>query len=82
MNADFLDAQLLAFLSLREALGYQMRAERIILSEFITFVKAQDRTGPIRTSMVLEWACQATARRGPNGAARRLSIARRFLLYL
>ena len=37
MNADFLDTHLLAYLSLREALGYQMRAERIILSEFVAF---------------------------------------------
>jgi integrase len=82
MNADFLDTHLLAYLSLREALGYQMRAERIILSEFVAFVNAQESTGPIRTQMVLEWACQESAHRGPNGAARRLSIARRFLLYL
>ena len=82
MNADFLDTQLLTFLSLREALGFQIRAERIILSEFVTFVKVQASTGAIRTPMVLEWACQESARRGPNGAARRLSIVRRFLLYL
>lgn len=82
MHADFLDTQLLAYLSLREALGFQMRAEKIILSEFVACVKAQESTGPIRTQMVLEWACQTSAHRGPHGAARRLSMARRFLLYL
>lgn len=82
MHADFLDTQLLAYLRLREALGFQMRAEKIILSEFVACVKAQESTGPIRTQMVLEWACQTSAHRGPHGAARRLSMARRFLLYL
>jgi hypothetical protein len=31
MSADFLDTQLTAYLSLREALGFQMRAEKILL---------------------------------------------------
>ena len=82
MNEDLLDTQLRAYLSLREALGYQLRAERIILATFVAFVKAQATPGPIRTQMVLEWACQESAHRGPHGAARRLSMARRFLLYL
>ncbi len=29
MNADMLDTHLVAYLSLREALGFQMRAEKI-----------------------------------------------------
>lgn len=82
MNADFLDTQLTAYLSLREALGFQMRAEQLLLSKFVEFVKAQASTDPIPMQLVLEWACQESAHRGPNGAARRLSIARRFLLYL
>jgi hypothetical protein len=45
MNADFLDTQLTAYLSLREALGFQMRAEKILLPEFIAFVQAQGITG-------------------------------------
>jgi integrase len=82
MNPDFLDTQLVAYLSLREALGFQMRAEKLILPEFVAFVKAQPSIGPIRTHMALEWACQESDRRGPSGAARRLSIARGFLIYL
>jgi integrase/recombinase XerD len=82
MNADFFDTQLVAYLSLREALGFQMRAEKILLPEFVAFVKAKGSLGPLRTEVALEWACQASARRGPSGAARRLSIARGFLLYL
>jgi integrase/recombinase XerD len=82
MNAGDLDAQLLAYLSLRQALGFQMRAETIILPEFVAYVTAQPNNRPIRTQMALEWACQASAHRGPSGAARRLSMARGFLSYL
>ena len=65
MNTDFLDTQLVAYLSLREALGFQMRAEKILLPEFVAFVKAQGITGPIRAQIALEWACQVSAHRGP-----------------
>jgi len=82
MNADFLDTQLVAFLSLRQALGFQMQAEKVLLPEFVAFVKIQEHTGPIRAQVALEWACQESMHRGPGGAARRLSIARGFLLYL
>lgn len=81
MNTD-IDTQLVAYVSLREALGFQMRAEKILLPEFVAFVKAQGITGPIRTQIALEWACQVSTHRGPSGAARRLSIARGFLFYL
>jgi integrase/recombinase XerD len=82
MNADFIETPLVASVSLREALGFQMRAEKVLLPEFVAFVKAHGSTEPIRTEIALEWACQASAHRGPSGAARRLSIARGFLLYL
>src|SRR5262245_11624813 len=77
-----LETHLVAYLSLREALGFQMRAEKTLLPEFVAFVQAQGSIGPIRAEMALEWACQASAHRGPSGAARRLSLARGFLLYL
>jgi integrase/recombinase XerD len=77
MHTAFLDAQLVAYLSLREALGFQMRAEKILVPEFVTFVQAQRLTGPLHAQLALEWACS-----GPGGAARRLSMARRFLAYL
>jgi integrase/recombinase XerD len=82
MSADFLDTQLTAYLSLREALGFQMRAEKILLPEFVAFVQAQGITGPIRAQWALDWACSGSAQRGPGGNARRLSIARQFLIYL
>jgi len=82
MNADVLDTHLVAYVGLREAFGFQMRAEKRILPEFVAFVKAQEHTGPIRAQMALAWACQASMHRGPSGAARRLSMARGFLRYV
>jgi integrase/recombinase XerD len=82
MKADCLDSQLVAYLSLHEALGFQMRAERVVLSEFVAYVQSQPNNPPIRTQMALEWACQASLHRGPSGAARRLSMVRGFLRYL
>jgi hypothetical protein len=51
MHTDVLETQLVAYLSLREALGFQMRAEKIILPEFVAYVKAQEHTGPIRAQL-------------------------------
>jgi len=82
MNADVLDTQLVAYLGLRDALGFQTRAEKLILPEFVAYVNAQQHSRPIRAQMALEWACQASTHRGPSGAARRLSMARGFLRYL
>jgi integrase/recombinase XerD len=82
MPAAFLDTQLVAYLSLREALGFQMRAEKTLLPDFVTFVKVHGPPGPIHAQLALEWACQKSARRGLSGAARRLSMARGFLIYL
>lgn len=81
-NADFLDTQLTAYLNLREALGFQLCAEKILLPEFVAFIQAQNITGPIRAHLALDWACAASTQRGASGAARRLSVARRFLTYL
>ena len=82
MRADFLETQLGTYLSLREALGFQIRAERLLLPAFVAFVQAHESSGPIRAQLALEWACQESPQRGPSGAARRLSIARGFLRYL
>jgi len=82
MTADFLAAQLVAYLSRREALGFHMRAATLLLPEFVACMQAQPLTGPIRAHLALEWAGQASARRGARGEAPRLSIARRVLAYL
>ena len=82
MTTDVLETHLVAYLSLREALGFQMHAEKRILPEFVAYVNAQEHHRPIRAQMALEWACQASPHSGPSGAARRLSMARGFLRYL
>jgi integrase/recombinase XerD len=82
MSTAFLQTHLVAYLSLREALGFHMQAEKILLPEFVAYVHAHQDGPPIRAQLALEWACQEAAHRGPSGAARRLSIARGFLRYL
>ena len=82
MSQRHLSLHLDAYLSFREALGFQMRVERTLLRDFIRFVDAQGEDGPIRAQWAVEWACALSARRGPGGAAPRLSMARGFLTYL
>ena len=71
-----------AYLSVREALGFQMRAERTLLRDFVGFVESQGDGGPIRAQLAVDWACASSTQRGRGGAAQRLSMARRFLAYL
>ena len=82
MNADLLDTHLVAYLSLREALGFQMQAETRLLPEFVAYVHAQPNPRPIRALMALNGPAKPPRHRGPSGAARRLSMARGFLRYL
>jgi integrase/recombinase XerD len=71
-----------AYLRVREALGFQMRAERTLLRDFVGFVEAHGNGGPIRAHLAVDWACTSSAQRGRGGAAQRLSMARRFLTSL
>ena len=82
MSPSLLHGQLDAYISLREALGFQMRAERTLLREFVQCVESHGVGLPIRAALAVEWACAVSERRGPGGAAQRLSMARRFLTYL
>lgn len=82
MNPSVVQLQLDAYLSIREALGFQMRAERTLLREFVHFVESHGVSLPIRASLAVEWACGVSERRGPGGAAQRLSMARGFLTFL
>lgn len=82
MSLSVLHLQLDAYISIREALGFQMRAERTLLREFVHFVESHGAGLPIRASLAVEWACAVSERRGPGGAAQRLSMARGFLTYL
>ena len=82
MSHSALHLQLDAYLSVREALGFQMRAERTLLRDFVNFVESHGIGIPVRASLAVEWACAVSTRRGPGGAAQRLSMARGFLTYL
>ena len=82
MSPSVVHVQLDAYISIREALGFQMRAERTLLRDFVHFVESHGVGLPIRASLAVEWACALSERRGPGGAAQRLSMARGFLTYL
>jgi integrase/recombinase XerD len=82
MSPRSLHVHLDAYLSVREALGFQMRAERTLLRDFVGFIEAHGDGGPIRAHLAVDWACASLAQRGRGGAAQRLSMARRFLTYL
>ncbi len=71
-----------AYLSVRAALGFQMRAERTLLRDFVHFVETRGQAGPIRAQYAVAWACVSSTQRGTGGAAHRLSMARGFLAYL
>jgi integrase len=82
MSHTSLHRHLDAYLSVREALGFQMRAERTLLRDFVGFVASHGDGGPIRAQLAVDWACASSTQRGRGGAAQRLSMARRFLAYL
>jgi hypothetical protein len=62
MNPSVLSLHLDAYISVREALGFQMRAERTLLRDFIRFVESHGPGGPIRAQLAVEWACALSAR--------------------
>ena len=68
MTPAFLDTQLAAYLSLREALGFQMRAGEDSPGRVCGIREStRELTGPIRAQLVLEWACQTSADQGTLG---------------
>ena len=82
MNAADLPLHLDSYLSLREALGFQMRVERTLLRDFVQFIETARVSGPIRAQLAIDWACALSSKRGAGGASQRLSMARGFLAYL
>jgi integrase/recombinase XerD len=77
MSPSVVQLQLDAYLSVREALGFQMRAERTLLRDFVHFVESHGVGLPIRASLAVAWACAVSERRGPGGAAQRLRDSRK-----
>jgi integrase/recombinase XerD len=70
------------YLSVREALGFQTRAARTMLRDFVQYVEHAAVSGPLRAQLAVDWACAASAHRGARGASQRLSLVRGFLAYL
>ena len=52
------------------------------MPEFVAFLHAQGITGPIRARLALEWACQASAHRGPGRRSPAPQYRTGFLAYL
>lgn len=82
MSPDELNRHLAAYIGVRDALGFQMHAERTLLLDFVRFVIASAKTEPIRAQTAVDWACASTSRWRTGTAAGRLSMARGFLIYL
>lgn len=82
MNAAALHDGLERYLALRGALGFAMRAEARLLRNFVGFVEARGLDGPIQVQVTIDWACSTAEHCGPGGQARRLSVARGFLVHL
>ena len=65
------DVDLDAYLSVRDALGFQMRAERTVLRDFVRFLETHGEAGPIRAQRAVDWACASSAQAaGPPGSLR------------
>jgi integrase len=70
------------YLSLRRALGFEMRSEERLLRDFVVFVETRGEDGCLRAETAVAWACSTADRCGPGCQARRLSIVRGFLTFL
>lgn len=82
MSPADLERQLAAYLAVRQAMGYAMRAERTLLADFVRFVIDRGALNPIRAQAALDWASCGSEQRGASGTATCLTIARRFLSHL
>ena len=73
----------MAYTALREALGFGMQAERLLLPDFVRFAVSRDANEPVRASTAVDWAMSGRSTQWSSGsAAGRLSMVRRFLCYL
>ena len=54
MSTRLLHLYLEAYFGVREALGFQMRAERTLLCDFIGFVETHGASEPLRAQLAVE----------------------------
>jgi hypothetical protein len=50
-----------SYLAIREALGFRMHANRILLKDFVEYLCAHNLSGPIRAQMGVSLTCQRNA---------------------
>ena len=82
MSPADLERQLAAYLAVRQAMGYAMRAERTLLADLVHFLIDRGNLCPIRAQAAVDRATRGADQRGASGTATRLTIARRFLSHL
>jgi integrase/recombinase XerD len=82
MTINELQTRLDTDLALREALGFATRAIRRLWQDLVAYLAQHGDGHPIRAHLAVDWACRASATRGPSGQHARLSAARGFLLHL
>ncbi len=79
MTSADLQKHLDRYLELRRALGFEMRIEGRLLNDFVTFLQGRTSAEPLIAQAAIDWAI---SRGGANWQAKRLSIARCFLVHL
>lgn len=69
------------YLAVRRAVGFTMRAQEPRLRSFVTFVEQRGQNGVLRAQLAVDWAW-GEGKHSPSYQTARLSIVRRFLVYL
>jgi hypothetical protein len=66
MNSPDLHRYLDSYLSVREALGFQMSVEHTLLRNFVQYIDIENAqvAGPIRAQWAVDWACASSSTRG------------------
>jgi integrase len=82
MNTSDLHEQLEQYVALRRALGFQIRTEQRLLTEFVSALTAEGLAVPIRAQTAVEWAFKSGRHCQPAARSHRLGVARGFLRYL
>lgn len=75
-------AHLDTYLQLRTTLGFRGQLEPSLLRTFVQFVMGRASGEPVRAALAVEWACLPSHTGPRRSAAQRLSMVRRFLIYV
>jgi integrase len=82
MKPGDLEMRLEGYLGLRRAVGFAMKAEERLLRDFIAFLDRYGLDGAVQARDAIEWVTSTQERCGARRQARRLSVARGFLVHL